>query len=193
MNSCSDLALNFVSGSCIVTYRINTRIREVLKKSQLKMGRDLNACFICMFCRAAISTDHCFGRCFGLCWFWCSCLSLNSGECVWWCDIWSSAFSPRHSLQWRTMCWRFCGGVSCHLHARGLHQPWICHGGICATVLQSVFCGLQSDSMPSYFGVFLLFENKNHFKNWPFIIMGNYLEHLQTLSNSIFCGDTYMK
>lgn len=53
MNSCSDLALNFVSGSCIVTYRINTRIREVLKKSQLKMGRDLNACFICMFCRAA--------------------------------------------------------------------------------------------------------------------------------------------
>lgn len=40
MNSCSDLDLNFVSGSSIDTYHANTRIRELLKKSQLKMGRD---------------------------------------------------------------------------------------------------------------------------------------------------------
>lgn len=52
MNSCSNLDLNCVSGSSIVTYHIITRIRELLKKSQLKIGRDLNAWFICMFCRA---------------------------------------------------------------------------------------------------------------------------------------------
>lgn len=39
MNSCSDLDLNFVSGSSVVTYHINTRIRELLEESQLKMGR----------------------------------------------------------------------------------------------------------------------------------------------------------
>lgn len=39
MNSCSDLDLNFVSRS-FVTYHINARIRELLKESQLKMGKD---------------------------------------------------------------------------------------------------------------------------------------------------------
>lgn len=43
-----------------------------------------------------------------------------------------------------------------------------------------------------YFRDFL-FENKNHFKNCPFIMMGNYLKHLQTLSNSIFFDNTEMK
>lgn len=189
MNSCSDLALNFVSGSCIVTYRINTRIREVLKKSQLKMGRDLNACFICMFCRAAISTDHRFGRCFGLCWFWCSCLSLNSGECVWWCDIWSSAFSPRHSLQWRTMCWRY--------HVISMHMAFISHGstteeyGPLFYSLYSVACRVTA-CLP-ILGSFCCLRIKITSRIDLFIIMGNYLEHLQTLSNSIFCGDTYVK
>lgn len=87
MNSCSDtdLNLNSSSGSCIVMYHINTEIKEQYKNSQLKMGRDLNAWFICMFCRAV-----------GLRWALIPgrCLSPSSGGCVvWWCDIWSSASS----------------------------------------------------------------------------------------------------
>lgn len=51
MNSCSDLGLNFVSGSSFVTYNVNTRIRELLRKSQLKMG-GVKMLAVLYFCRA---------------------------------------------------------------------------------------------------------------------------------------------
>lgn len=54
MNSCIDLDLILVSvsGGVCVMYHINTRIRELLKRLEFRMGWDLSALFICTFPRA---------------------------------------------------------------------------------------------------------------------------------------------
>lgn len=52
MNSCCDLDLILVSGPGACMCHINTRSRELLKRSEFSMGRGLGAWFICMFPRA---------------------------------------------------------------------------------------------------------------------------------------------
>lgn len=49
MNSCIDLDLILVSvsGAVYVMYHINTRIRELLKRLEFRMGWDLSAWFVC--------------------------------------------------------------------------------------------------------------------------------------------------
>lgn len=118
--------------------------------------------YVLQDCRVAMSTDS--WQVFGLCWFWCSCLSLwwMCGLVVWYLKL---SFFPLHTLQWRMMCWRLCEGGSCQLHARGVHHPWICHRGIWATVFQSVLWGLQWAFL---FQVFLLFENKKSLQELTF-------------------------
>lgn len=136
MNSCSDLDLNFVSGSSTVTYHINARIRG-LSKVTAQDGEGLK-CLVYLYVLQGCSADswQVFGLMVVLMQLFVTKLWWMCGLVMWYLKL---CFFPLHTLQWRTVCWRFCEGVSHHLHVHGLRQPWICHRGMWATVSQSVF------------------------------------------------------
>lgn len=131
--------------ACVVCH-INIRIRELLKRSKFKMGRDLSAWFICMFPRAvelwwALTLAAFFWlllvlmQLFVTELFWCE---------VWWCDIWSSAsflFIPCSGGQWVEGSERMFHVISTHVVFIGHRSATEAYGPL---FLKSIFLSEES-------------------------------------------------